>query len=186
MAPSRQLLTLIFGAFLMTPPASAASRIVTASEEPLNPNLPADAAPDSCFAHEYTPAIIETVTEKTPLTPARVAIDIETGETEIIRPATFDTVTVQRIIQEREELWFETLCPQLYSERFVNSLQRALRARGFYSGELTGWMDVQTNIAIKLYQRKFGLNSQILALKTAEEFGLTSHSDFKDVGQGTN
>ncbi|MCP5088959.1 MAG: peptidoglycan-binding protein [Rhodobacteraceae bacterium] len=181
MAPSRQLLTLILGAFLLAPPASAASRIVTAAEEPDNPNLPANAPRDSCFAHEYTPAIIETVTEKTPRRPARVAVDRDTGETKIIRPATFDTVTVQRIIQEREELWFETLCPHLYSERFVNSLQRALRARGFYTGELTGWMDVQTSIAIKLYQRKFGLNSQILALHTAEEFGLTSHSDFKDM-----
>ena len=186
MAPSRQITSLILGAILMASPALAANRIVSASQEPNNPNLPADAAPDACFAHEYTPAIIETVTEKIPLTPARVAVDIETGETEIIRPATFDTITVQRIVQEREEFWFETLCPHLYSERFVNSLQRALRARGFYTGELTGWLDIQTSIAVKLYQRKFGVNSELLSLQTAEEFGLISHRDFKGAANGNN
>ncbi len=179
MAPSRQFTSLVLGAVIMASTATAANRIVTASENPNNPNLPANASPNSCFAHEYQPAIIETVTEKTPLKPARVAVDIETGETRIIKPATFDTVTVQRIIREREEFWFETLCPHLYTERFVNSLQRALRARGFYTGELTGWMDLQTNIAIKLYQRQFGMNSEILSRQTAEEFGLAAHSDFK-------
>ena len=40
-------------------------------------------------------------------------------------------------------------------------------------------MDQKTNIAIKLYQRGDNINSEILALKTVEAFGLISHSDFE-------
>ena len=125
--------------------------------------------------------MIETVTEKTPLTPARLAVDLETGKTTVIRKATFKTVTVRKIVSPRKEQWFPAVCPHNYTEKFVQSLQRALKARGFYSGALTGWTDEQTKIAIKLYQRKYDVDSPIVALATAEEFGLISHSDFNNL-----
>lgn len=159
--------------------AAGVAQIISPLSQPNHPLLPRNARADQCFAYEVTPAIIETTTHRTQLTPPRMAVDIETGETEVIRPATYDTVTVQRVIREREELFFETICPQLYTERFVQSLQRALKARGFFGGEPNGWLDDQTSLAIKLYQKQEGLPSGILSLHTVEAFGLVSHRDFK-------
>ncbi len=183
MALDRLNILSALGALCMIPSLLGAGTVVSTLTDPDNPNLPKDAAPGSCYAHEITPAVIETITLRTPLLPERRAVDIETGETTVIRAATFDTKVVQRIVSPRAELWFETICPHLYTERFVQSLQRALRARGFYSGVLTGWMDPQTNLAVKLYQRKLAMNSDILAISTVEEFGLVPHRDFKGLGQ---
>ena len=181
MVPSSRLLPIALVALLTCASFAQGGDIVSKLSDPTHPLLPKDAALDDCFGHEFTPAVIETITEKTPLTPARLAVDLETGETTVIREATYKTVTVQRIVTPREEHWFAAVCPQKYTEKFVNSLQRALKARGFYSGALTGWMDEQTNLAVKLYQRKYELHSSIVALATAEEFGLISHSDFNNL-----
>ena len=166
----------------LVPSLLGAGTVISTLTDPHNPNLPKDAKSGSCYAQEITPAVIETITLRTPLLPERRAVNIKTGETTVIREATFDEQVVQRIISPRIQQVFETICPQLYTERFVHSLQRALRARGFYSGTLTGWMDPQTNLAVKLYQRKLALNSDILALSTVEEFGLIQHHDFKGLG----
>ena len=174
---SRWISALVCGMILCASGVQAGT-IVSKLTHPDHPRLPADAALDACFGHEFTPAIIETVTEKTPLTPARLAVDIETGKTTVVREATYKTVTMRKIVQPRREQWFSAVCPHFYTERFVKSLQRALKARGFYSGKLTGWMDEQTNIAVKLFQRKFDVDSPILTVQAAEEFGLVSHSDF--------
>jgi len=179
MAPSRARNLLAVCAFCVFPAVVAAGTVVSVMNDPDNPNLPKDAPRDSCFAHEITPAIIEITTERTPLLPEKRAVDTKTGKTTVIQEATFDVKVAPRIVKPRKEIWFETICPQLYSERFVKSLQRALRARGFYSGKLTGLLDSQTNLAIKLYQRSQSLNSEILALSTVEALGLVPHRDFK-------
>ena len=171
------------GALCMIPSLLGAGTVVSTLTDPDNPNLPKGATVGSCYAQEITPAVIETITLRTPLLPERRSVNIETGETTVIRAATFNTKVVQRIVSPRSEVWFETICPHLYTERFVNSLQRALRARGFYGGILTGWMDPQTNLAVKLYQRKLALNSDILAISTVEEFGLVRHRDFGGIGE---
>jgi hypothetical protein len=178
MAPSRDLKSFAFVAVLICCSAAQGGEVVSKLTNPDHPLLLETAALTDCFGYEFSPAVIETITEKTPLAPARLAVDIQTGKTTVIREATFKTVTVQRIVTQRQEQWFPAVCPQTYTEKFVQSLQRALNARGFYSGELTGWMDEQTNLAVKLYQRKDQIDSSILALATAEEFGLISHSDF--------
>lgn len=179
MAPSSRKLILLLSALCMIPSLVSAGKVVSTLTDPDNPHLPKDAAPGSCYAQEIIPAVIETITARTPILPERRAVDIKTGATTVIREATFDVKVVQRIVTPRQEIWFETICPHLYTERFVKSLQRALRARGFYSGVLTGWVDPQTNLAVKLYQRKLSLNSEILAISTVEEFGLIQHPDFK-------
>ena len=142
MATSRLLRPIVLGAavavFFAVPSALIAGTIVAVMTDPDNPNLPADASPQSCYAREIVPAIVETVTEQIPLKPARLKVNADTGETIVVKPATYDTITVQRIVRDRQETWFETICPHLYTERFVKSLQRALKARGFYSGKLSG------------------------------------------------
>ncbi len=179
MAPSRHRFISTLCAICVVPSFLAAGTVVSVLSDPDNPGLPKDAPRDSCFAHEIEPAVIEIVTERTPLLPERRAVNIQTGETTILQEATFDTKIMPRIITERKEVWFETICPHLYSERFVRSLQRALRARGYYSGKYSGVLDAQTKLAVKLYQRTKSLNSEILALSTVEEFGLIPHRDFK-------
>ena len=181
MAHSRRIISIALAALMACAPMAQGGQIVSKLTHPDHPRLPENAGPIDCYAHEFTPAVIETVTEKTPLTPARLAVDIETGKTTVIREATFKTVTVRKIVSPRKEQWFPAVCPHNYTENFVQSIQRALKARGFYSGALSGWMDEQTNIAVKLYQRKYDVDSPLVALATAEEFGLISHSDFKNL-----
>ncbi|WP_069299647.1 peptidoglycan-binding domain-containing protein [Neptunicoccus sediminis] len=183
MTRHRQILSLATLALLTCGTSAHAGQIVSRLTHPDHAKLPENAGPTDCFGHEFTPAVIETITEKIPLKPARLAVDLETGETTVIRKATFKTMTMQRIVTPRNEQWFPAVCPHKYTEDFVQSLQRALQARGFYSGALTGWMDEETKIAVKLYQRKLDLDSPIVAKATAEEFGLVSHSDFDKLKQ---
>lgn len=165
---------------LGTPSLSAEVRqVISSLSHPDHPLLPRDARKSQCFVHEVTPAIIETTTHKTQLTPPRLAVDLETGETEVVRKATYRTQTSQRVVRARQERLFETVCPQHYTERFVQSLQRALRARGFGDLRTSGWIDPETEAAIRAYQQRGGLDSAMLSLKTAEDFGLVSHSDFQ-------
>ncbi|PLS22193.1 peptidoglycan-binding domain-containing protein [Neptunicoccus cionae] len=181
MARYRHILSMTALALLTGATIAQGGQIVSKLTHPDHAMLPENAGPTDCFGHEFTPAVIETVTEKIPLKPARLAVDLETGETTVIRKATFKTMTMQRIVTPRSEQWFPAVCPHKYTENFVQSLQRALKARGFYSGALSGWMDEETKIAVKLYQRKLDLDSPIVAKATAEEFGLVSHSDFDGI-----
>ena len=102
-----------------------------------------------------------------------------TGAAQVYKPATFDIKTEQTQIQTRRDLWFKTVCPPVYTERFVKSLQRALRARGYYIGKPSGSLDAPTREAIPTYQSEQGLQSELLSLEAAEAFGFTSHRDFR-------
>lgn len=156
-------------------------RVVSPLTHPGDPALPEGARPDQCYAQEITPAVIETVTRKRQLTPPRRAVDLATGKTEIIREATWETVTERRVLREREERVFETVCPHLLTPRFVRSLQRALAARGLYAGTPTGTLDAPTRAALAAFQRAQGLPSSTLALETAERFGLVPHRAYRRI-----
>lgn len=130
---------------------------------------PPGAAPGSCWGKDITPAVVETVTEQVLLRPAETHPD---GR--IARPATYKTETRQKIVQERAEAWFETPCAEVLTPEFVASLQRALRARGYYRGPISGQMDARTRAAIRRYQAPQGLNSAILSIATARKLGLVA------------
>lgn len=131
------------------------------SEPP--PGSPAGA----CWGQEASPAIVETVTEQILLQPAQVHRD---GT--VLAPAVYKTETQQRILRERQELWFRTPCPAELTEDFVASLQRTLAARGLYSGPVNGRMDRQTRRGVRNYQAPLGLDSGILSLAAARKLGL--------------
>lgn len=180
----KNLLPAALAALLLWSPGIQAGevlQIVSPLSYPNHPLYPQNVRPDQCFAHDVKPAVIETTTHRFQLSPARIAVDTQTGETEIIRPAKYKTETLRHVVREREELFFETLCPQHYTQRFVESLQRALAARGFYSGQPSGWLDEQTQTAIRLYQKPDGLNSPLISLRTVQAFGLITHSDFQSL-----
>lgn len=136
---------------------------------------PPGAAPGTCWGKTVTPAIIETVTDQVMLQPAQVTTD---GR--VLAPAVFKTETRQQILRERRETWFETPCAPEMTPDFIASLQRALAARGVYSGSITGEMDARTRAAIRRFQAPQGLDSGILSLAAARQMGLAVDAEFAD------
>ncbi len=127
----------------------------------------------TCWAQDITPAIIESVTEQTIATPAKLGPD---GE--VLRPATYRTSVQQKIVKDRDEVWFTTPCDNQLTLEFVATLQRALKARGLYLQPLTGQMDTTTQDAIRRYQEPLGLDSNILSLGAAQSLGIVA-GDFR-------
>lgn len=122
-----------------------------------------------CYAKDISPAVIETLTTH----------ELETAEVrdeagKVTNPATFRTVTRQQIVRERSDIRFETVCPQNYTEERVRTLQRALKARGFYDGPITGTLDDATGIAIQKFQRVDGPDTVLLAIETARKLGVVA------------
>ncbi|MFN4057733.1 MAG: peptidoglycan-binding domain-containing protein [Roseinatronobacter sp.] len=71
-----------------------------------------------------------------------------------------------------EERAFRVPCPEIMSQDFIATLQRALAARGAYEGPITGRADQATRAAVQAFQRANGFNSPILTLETAQRLGL--------------
>ncbi|WP_407492395.1 peptidoglycan-binding protein [Pseudooceanicola sp. MF1-13] len=134
----------------------------------IHSNPPPGSPADACWGQEASPAVIETVTDQILLQPAQVRSD---GTVEV--PAVYKTETQQRIVKERQELWFRTPCPDQLTFEFVSSLQRALKARGLYRGQESGFMDRATRQAVRRYQAPLGLDSGILSLAGARKLGLS-------------
>ncbi|MDF0599974.1 peptidoglycan-binding domain-containing protein [Psychromarinibacter sp. C21-152] len=136
---------------------------------------PPGADPDGCYGQDATPAVIETVTQQVMLQPPSVSTD---GK--VLYPAVYKTETRQQIVEERRELWFETLCAAELTPEFVSSLQRALAARGHYRGPIDGEMTARTRAAIRAYQQPQGLDSAILSLAAARQLGLVEVARIHD------
>lgn len=124
-----------------------------------------------CFGRDITPAVIETVTAQVLDRPAVTGPD---GE--VLVPAVYRSDIRQEIAREREEVLFETMCPPAFTHDFVASLQRALSARGFYQGAITGILDAQTGRAVQDFQREGGPDSPLLSIDAARTLGLVTLS----------
>lgn len=129
---------------------------------------PPNADPQSCYGREIEPAVIETVTEQLMVEPEELD---RNGN--VRRPAVFVTATEQRIVEDRTETWFETPCAMEGNAEFIANLQRALTARGHYTGEPTGAMNRATVRAVRAYQQPQGLDSGVLSLAAARQLGLS-------------
>lgn len=126
-----------------------------------------------------TPAVIETVTEQVLVQPPQIASD---GGA-IIAPAVYKTDTRQRIVQDRQEFFFEVPpCPPTQmTPEFIASVQRALEVRGgVYRGAITGEMDARTRRAIRQFQLP-AFNSDILTMDSARRLGLVAY-ELPDLG----
>lgn len=122
---------------------------------------PEGAAPNTCWAKQIKPAVIQTTITQT-------AIPGDEGET------IYQTETQQSIVQEREEVWFEVPCQNIMDREFIASVQRGLQARGFYNGAITGVLDARTAKAIRLFQVPLGIDSQVLSILGAQRLGLVT------------
>lgn len=121
----------------------------------------------ACWQSDVTPLVIETVSEQVMVSDAQ-----RNADGVVTAPASFRTNTHQRIVQEREEIWFRSPCPSEMTVDFVATLQRALKARGLYLLPLTGQMDPATQGAVQRYQADRGLDSPLLSLTAARELGI--------------
>ena len=125
--------------------------------------------PDICWGRNVAPAVVETVTEQTELKPNETH-----GDGAAPQPTVYKTETRQVIVQERVETRFEIPCAGTMTPEFVASFQRALTARGYYRGPITGQMNARTRAALRSYQSRQGLNSDILSMETARLLGLVA------------
>ncbi len=123
----------------------------------------------ACWASSTTPAVIETVTEQEILSP-----EVRDAEGKVVTPASFRTSAHQRMVQEREVVWFRAPCPEDVTVTFIASLQRALKARGLYLLPVTGVMDAATSEAVRRFQADRGLDSPTLSLAAARDLGISA------------
>lgn len=130
-------------------------------------NGPADAPEGSCWGKTVSPAVVERVTKRVQVKPASVNPDGTIGSLPVYR-----TEERQVIVTPRRDNWFQTPCPDVLTDEFISSLQRALMVRGGYSGAITGKLDTNTRAAVEQFQRTEGLNSAVLSLATARTLGL--------------
>ncbi|WP_391481564.1 peptidoglycan-binding protein [Nereida sp. NH-UV-3] len=128
---------------------------------------PPNAEDGICYGRDVSPAVVETVTQQILVQPAQLSSD---GT--VLSPPMYRSETLQRIVTERKELWFEALCSDELTPTFVSSVQRALAARDIYSGAITGGLDLRTRMAIRRYQKAQGLDSALLSTAAARQLGL--------------
>lgn len=126
-----------------------------------------EAGPGTCWAEDVTPAVIETVTSQV-IVPPKAGAAPGAG-------AVYHTETHQKIVTERETIWFRTPCPEAITSEFVASLQRALAVRGYYVGPASGAMDRPTRLAVRTFQKPLGLNSGLLSLNAAQQLGIAAY-----------
>lgn len=150
--------------------ACTASQPATRAATPIGP--PPLAEPDKdgrCWAREITPAVYDQVMGELQVVQAEIAED---GT--VIRPPIYRKAPVARVVTPRGELKFEAPCGYQMTPDFVASTQRALAARGYFSGNVTGEVDAPTTAAIRKFQKERGLESGQMSLETARSLGLVA------------
>lgn len=130
---------------------------------------PPDGPPGACWEADILPAIIETVTEQVQVSPEK-----RDASGKLVAPASYRSETRQHIARERQMVYFRTPCPAEMTVEFIASVQRALLARGYYTGPLTGQIDAATAAALRRYQAERGLDSARLSLGAARLLGLST------------
>lgn len=128
---------------------------------------PEGAPEGTCWGKTVSPAVVERVSQRVEVTPAKVNPDGTIAELPV-----YETQDRQVIVTPRKENWFETPCADVLTPEFIATLQRALAARGIYSGAVTQTIDPATQAAVQRFQRTQGLDSPVLALSTARTLGL--------------
>jgi hypothetical protein len=135
-------------------------------------DTPPDGPDAQCWDRDIIPAVIETETEQ-----VLVRAEVRSDDGTLISPAVFRSESRQRMVQDRAQVWFPAPCAADMSVDFIATLQRALKARGFYLLPLTGVYDAPTMSAVRRYQAGRGLDSPKLSLGAARELGIVA-TDF--------
>lgn len=171
-APRRRFAPRMTAALLGAVALSACLQGQTVSQKGVilgNGLAPPGAPPGTCWGKIPTPAVVETITEQVLVAPARMNPDGTIATLPVYREE-----RRQQIVTPRTDRWFEIPCPPDFTVEFVSTLQRALSARGLYSGPITGNMDAATRGAVLAVQTADGLPSDVLSIKTARELGIVA------------
>lgn len=128
---------------------------------------PPGAPPDSCWGKTSSPAVVETVSRTVLVQPAQISSD---GRVQA--PPIYKEETKAAVIKPRQNTWFEVPCADQLTPDFVSSLQRALDARGYYRGPVSGELDARTRDAVRRYQKDQGLKQKTLTVAGARTLGL--------------
>lgn len=95
------------------------------------------------------PAVVKQVTTQEVVEPSRV---------EVIRtPARYAAVPRTRTLEPERREWVRVLCETEADPARIRSIQKALKARGFYRGEVDGVYGPATADAVQRFQRAKGL-----------------------------
>lgn len=119
------------------------------------------APPGACWGRDTIPAVIETETVTRLVTPATATA-----------PATYRSESRQKMVRDTQTVWIRTPCYDMLTPDTILTLQRALRARGYYLGALDGVLAPETMTAIRRFQADHGLDTKVLSLKAAQMLGL--------------
>ena len=123
----------------------------------------------TCWAHDLIPAVYETTTEQSLVSPEK-----RDAAGQLVSPASYKSVSRVRVLQDRRDIWFTSPCPDEMTAEFLATLQRALKARGYYTDGLTGLMDQGTVEALRKYQADHGLDSPLLSRAAAQQLGVAT------------
>ncbi|MFZ3582279.1 peptidoglycan-binding domain-containing protein [Loktanella sp. DJP18] len=143
------------------PPASPPAAIILSVGA-----IETDAA-GRCFARTAAPTQTNIVEETIEVVP-----ELRGPDGAVVNPAVFRTVTRPRTVVTGEGQRFETVCPPVYTEAFVATLQRSLLIRRAYDGPITGQFDDATRLAVQQFQRADSIDSPLLAVRTARALGI--------------
>lgn len=145
-----------------------ATQDIVQRSDTVQPQL-AGSAQSGCWATDAIPAQGDMVLDEVVITPARTD-----ARGRVTEPAV--TAWRERMAETdaSEERLFSVPCPEQMDAEFIAALQRALKVRGLYAGDVSGEMDSDTRSAIRAWQRPLGLDSGILSLDAARQLGLVA------------
>lgn len=134
----------------------------------VQPRLAGTAQP-GCWTTDTIPAQGDMVLDEVVITPARTD-----ARGRVTEPAV--TAWRERMAETgaSEERLFAVPCPDQMDGEFIAALQRALKVRGLFAGDVNGEMDSDTRSAIRAWQRPQGLDSDVLSLDAAQRLGLVA------------
>ncbi len=114
---------------------------------------------------EEIPAEYNTVTKRVLVTPAQ--------KREIVIPAVYKTEKEKRLVSKGGYTeWTEILCAAKTTTLVVRDVQRALKNKGYNPGPVDGVMGVQTQAALRQYQKDKELPQGNLNLQTLQALGI--------------
>ena len=95
----------------------------------------------------------------------------------IVVPAEYKTIRHKTLLEKGgSPKWVEVLCPKSINTVLITQLQLALKARGFYNGELHGILSFDVRNALKIFQQEKELLVGQLDKVTLEALGFNYES----------
>lgn len=93
-------------------------------------------------------------------------------ETRVDIPAEYATVSKRVKISDEKLAWRSVLCETNTTKELLADIQTALQKAGFYTGPIDGAMGGQTQTALREFQKKNGLETGGITLRTLDVLGV--------------